>query len=128
DELSVFGDDYDTPDGTCIRDYIHVMDLAEAHVKALQRLLADQADDNYEIFNLGTGAGSSVMEVIKSFEKAADCKLPYRMAGRREGDITAAYADTRKANDVLGWKALRSLEEALASAWKWEQKHREKQC
>ncbi len=120
-ELAVFGDDYNTPDGTCIRDYIHVMDLAEAHVKALLRLLNNQTTTNYEVFNLGTGSGSSVMEIIKTFEKASGVKLPYRIAPRREGDITAAYADTKKANDILGWKATRSLSEALASAWKWEQ-------
>ncbi len=124
-ELAVFGDDYDTPDGTCIRDYIHVMDLAEAHVKALERLINNEAEDNYEVFNLGTGAGSSVMEIVKTFEKVSGQKLPYHIAGRREGDITAAYADTEKANKVLGWKAKRSLEEALDSAWKWEQTHHE---
>lgn len=120
EELAVFGDDYDTPDGTCIRDYIHVMDLAEAHVKALQRLIDNKAKTNYEIFNVGTGKGNSVLEVINAFEKASGQKLPYRIADRREGDITAAYADTQKANEVLGWKAKRTLEESLASAWKWE--------
>lgn len=119
-ELSVFGDDYDTPDGTCIRDYIHVMDLAEAHVRALDRLIKDETDANYEVFNLGTGAGSSVMEIIKSFEKVTQQKLPYKIAGRRAGDITAAFADTNKANEVLGWKTQRSLDEALSSAWAWE--------
>lgn len=119
-ELSVFGDDYNTPDGTCIRDYIHVMDLAEAHVRALDRLIKDEADANYEVFNLGTGAGSSVMEIIKSFEKVTQQKLPYKIAGRRAGDITAAFADTKKANEVLRWKTTRSLEEALSSAWDWE--------
>jgi len=120
-ELAVFGDDYDTPDGTCIRDYIHVMDLAEAHVRALERILKNETAANYEVFNLGTGAGSSVMEIIKTFEKVTQQKLPYRIAGRRAGDITAAFADTKKANQVLGWKTIRSLEEALSSAWKWEE-------
>lgn len=120
DQLSVFGDDYDTPDGTCIRDYIHVMDLAEAHVRALERLMKNEATDNYEVFNLGTGAGSSVMEIIQTFEKVTQQNLPYKMAERRAGDITAAYADTKKANETLGWKAKRSLDEALSSAWDWE--------
>ncbi len=119
-ELSVFGDNYPTPDGTAIRDYIHVMDLAEAHVKALQRLIDHKEKGNYEVFNLGTGKGNSVLEVIQTFEKATGVKLPYRITGRREGDITAAYADTTKANEELGWKASRSLEEALKSAWKWQ--------
>src|SRR5690625_258017 len=96
-ELAVFGDDYDTPDGTCIRDYIHVMDLAEAHVRALERLIENKADSNYEVFNLGTGSGNSVMEVIKAFEKSTGQKLPYRIADRRKGDVVAAYADTTKA-------------------------------
>lgn len=121
-ELSVFGDDYNTPDGTCIRDYIHVMDLAEAHVRALERLIKNEATENYEVFNLGTGAGSSVMEIIKTFEKVTQQKLPYKMAERRAGDITAAYADTKKANQVLGWKAQRTLDKALSSAWDWEKK------
>ncbi|GAA4323042.1 UDP-glucose 4-epimerase GalE [Pontixanthobacter gangjinensis] len=120
DELSVFGDDYPTQDGTAIRDYIHVMDLAEAHVKALQRLLAEKEKANFEVFNLGTGTGNSVLEVIRSFEKVSEQELPYKIVGRREGDITAAYADTTKANDELGWKAERSLDDALASAWKWQ--------
>ncbi|AVR46304.1 UDP-glucose 4-epimerase GalE [Christiangramia fulva] len=119
-ELSVFGDDYPTPDGTAIRDYIHVMDLAEAHVKALKRLIDHKEKDNYEVFNLGTGKGNSVLEVIQTFEKATGVKLPYKITDRREGDITAAYADTTKANKELGWKASRSLEDALKSAWKWQ--------
>ncbi|MFD1095856.1 UDP-glucose 4-epimerase GalE [Salegentibacter chungangensis] len=120
EELSVFGDDYPTPDGTCIRDYIHVMDLARAHVVALERLLNGQEKANFEIFNLGTGKGNSVMEVIKTFEKVTGQKLPYRIADRREGDITAAYADTTKANEDLKWKAQLGLDEALESAWKWQ--------
>lgn len=123
-ELSVFGDDYPTPDGTAVRDYIHVVDLAKAHVIALQRLLNKKNLAKVETFNLGTGKGSSVLEVIHSFEKVSDKKLPYKIMPRREGDITEAYANTDKANNVLGWKAELSLDEAMASAWKWEQKVR----
>jgi UDP-glucose 4-epimerase len=123
-ELSVYGDDYPTPDGTAIRDYIHVVDLAKAHVIAMQRLLNKNNQDKVETFNLGTGTGSSVLEVIHAFEKVSGQKLPYKIVARREGDITEAYANTDKANTVLGWKAQSSLEEAMASAWKWEQKIR----
>ena len=123
-ELSVYGDDYPTPDGTCIRDYIHVVDLAKAHVVALQRLLNKQNVEKVETFNLGTGTGSSVLEVIQAFEKVSEQKLPYKMVNRRAGDVITAYASTKKANTVLGWKAQSTLEEALASAWKWEQKIR----
>ncbi len=123
-ELSVFGNDYPTPDGTCIRDYIHVVDLAKAHVIALQRLLDKKNVANVEVFNLGTGTGSSVMEVIHAFEKVSQKKLPYKIVDRREGDVIEAYADTEKANAVLGWKTELSLEKALESAWKWEQKVR----
>lgn len=123
-ELSVYGNDYPTPDGTCIRDYIHVVDLAKAHVVALQRLLNKQNLEKVETFNLGTGKGSSVLEVITAFEKVSGQKLPYKIVGRREGDVISAYANTDKANKVLGWKASFSLEDALASAWKWEQKVR----
>ena len=123
-ELSVYGDDYPTPDGTCIRDYIHVVDLAKAHVIAMKRLLDKKNLDKVEIFNLGTGTGSSVLEVIHSFEKVSGQKLPYKIVARREGDITSAYANTDKANNVLGWKAESTLDEAMASAWKWEQKIR----
>lgn len=123
-QLSVYGNDYPTPDGTAIRDYIHVVDLAKAHVVALQRLLNKQNAENVETFNLGTGTGSSVLEVIQAFEKVSGQKLPYQIVGRREGDITSAYANTDKANTVLGWKAELTLEESLASAWKWEQKIR----
>lgn len=124
EQLSVYGDDYPTPDGTAIRDYIHVVDLAKAHVVAMQRLLNKQNLAKVETFNLGTGKGSSVLEVITAFEKVSGKKLPYKIVGRREGDITSAYANTDKANKVLGWKAQSSLEESLASAWKWEQKIR----
>jgi len=123
-ELSVYGDDYPTPDGTCIRDYIHVVDLAKAHVVALQRLLNKKNSDKVETFNLGTGTGSSVLEVINTFEKVSGKKLPYKIVARREGDIISAYANTDKANNVLGWKAQSTLEEALTYAWKWEQKIR----
>ncbi len=123
-ELSVYGDDYPTPDGTCIRDYIHVVDLAKAHVIALQRLLNKKNLNKVETFNLGTGTGSSVLEVITTFEKVSGKKLPYKIVGRREGDIISAYANTDKANTVLGWKAQSTLAEALASAWKWELKIR----
>ncbi|WP_300438086.1 UDP-glucose 4-epimerase GalE [Christiangramia sp.] len=119
-ELSVFGNDYPTEDGTAIRDYIHVMDLAEAHVYALKRLMNGKEQKNYEVFNLGTGKGNSVLEVIRSFEKVSGEKLPYKIVGRREGDITAAFADTTKANKELNWKADRSLDDALESAWKWQ--------
>ena len=120
EQLSVFGDDYPTPDGTCIRDYIHVVDLAKAHVVALQRLLQNKNKENYETFNLGTGTGSSVLEVIKSFEKVSGEKLNYKIVGRREGDIISAYADTNKANDELGWKTQLTLDDAMRSAWEWE--------
>ena len=123
-ELSVNGNDYPTPDGTCIRDYIHVVDLAKSHVVALQRLLNKQNLEKVETFNLGTGKGSSVLEVINAFEKVSGQKIPYKIVGRREGDVISAYANTDKANKVLGWKAAFSLEDSLASAWKWEQKVR----
>ncbi|TLF44296.1 UDP-glucose 4-epimerase GalE [Maribacter aurantiacus] len=123
-ELSVFGDDYPTEDGTCIRDYIYVVDLAKAHVVALERLLAGKNTDNYEVFNVGTGKESSVLEVIGSFERVSGKKLNYKIVGRRPGDITTAYADTTKANSVLGWKSQYTLDEAMKSAWDWEQKIR----
>ncbi|MEL1253918.1 UDP-glucose 4-epimerase GalE [Flavobacterium sp. DGU38] len=124
-ELSVYGNDYPTPDGTCVRDYIHVVDLAKAHVIALQRLINNANTDKLEIFNLGTGTGSSVLEVIHAFEKASGQKLPYKIVDRREGDVTEAYANTDKANNVLGWKTQLTLDEAISSAWKWEQKIRQ---
>jgi UDP-glucose 4-epimerase len=123
-ELSVYGNDYPTTDGTAVRDYIHVVDLAKAHVIAMQRLLNKKNIDSVETFNLGTGKGSSVLEVIQSFEKVTGQKLNYKIVGRREGDITEAYANTDKANRILGWKAASSLDDSLASAWKWEQKIR----
>jgi UDP-glucose 4-epimerase len=124
EKLSVYGDDYPTLDGTAVRDYIHVVDLAKAHVIALQRLLNRNNADKVETFNLGTGTGSSVLEVIQAFEKVSGKKLNYQIVGRREGDITSAYANTDKAKNILGWSTKSSLEEALASAWKWEQKIR----
>lgn len=124
EQLSVYGDDYPTPDGTAIRDYIHVVDLAKAHVVAMHRLVENKNLEKVETFNLGTGTGSSVLEVINAFEKVSGKKLPYKIVGRREGDVISAYANTDKANQVLGWKAELSLEESLASAWKWEQKIR----
>ncbi len=123
-ELSVFGNDYPTPDGSCIRDYIHVVDLAAAHVVALQRLLTGQNNDNFEIFNIGTGKGSSVMEVISAFEKSTGESLNYKIVGRRPGDVISVYADTSKANNLLGWRAAKTMEEALLDAWKWEKKLR----
>ncbi len=123
-ELSVFGSDYPTSDGTCIRDYIHVVDLAKAHVVALQRLLEKKNQEKVETFNLGTGTGSSVLEVINAFEKVSGQKLNYKIVARREGDVVEAFANTAKANETLGWKAQSTLEEALESAWKWEKKIR----
>jgi UDP-glucose 4-epimerase len=120
-ELSVYGDDYPTLDGTAIRDYIHVVDLAKAHIAALQRLINKNNKQNFEFFNVGSGTGSSVLEVIEAFEKASGQALNYKIVGRREGDITAAYADTTIANKELNWKTEKSLEEGLASAWKWQQ-------
>ena len=124
DQLSVFGNDYPTPDGTCIRDYIHVVDLAKAHVVALQRILQGKSEANYEVFNIGTGKGSSVLEVIQSFERVSGKSLNYKITERRLGDIVQAFADTTKANEVLGWKAESTLDDAMKSAWDWERKIR----
>ena len=124
DQLSVFGNDYATADGTCVRDYIHVVDLAKAHVMALTRLVENKNKTNYEVFNLGTGTGSSVLEVIETFEAVSGQKLNYKIVDRREGDVVAAYADTDKANNELGWKSQLSLADALKSAWDWEKKVR----
>jgi len=123
-QLSIFGDDYPTLDGSCVRDYIHVVDLAKAHVVAIQRLFSEENTNNYEVFNLGTGKGSSVLEVVQTFEKVTGVKLNYAIVGRRSGDVISVYADTSKANEILGWKAQKTMEEALASAWKWEKKLR----
>lgn len=119
-QLSVFGNDYNTPDGSCIRDFIYVVDLAKAHVVAINRLLGNKNKSNYEIFNLGTGKGSSVLELIQAFEKATGVKLNYKIIARRAGDIEQIWADTTLANNELGWKAQTGLEETLASAWNWE--------
>jgi UDP-glucose 4-epimerase len=121
-ELSVFGDDYDTPDGSCIRDYINVVDLAKAHVIAIDRMLDDKSADHLEVFNLGTGNGVSVLELIHTFEKATGVRVPYKIVGRREGDIEKVWADPKHANEVLGWKAQETLEDTLRSAWKWQEK------
>ncbi|MEI6747782.1 MAG: UDP-glucose 4-epimerase GalE [Bacteroidales bacterium] len=118
--LRVFGDDYPTPDGTAIRDYIHVVDLAKAHVVAVERLMENKGKENFEMFNLGTGQGLSVMQVIKSFEKVTGLKLNYHICPRREGDVIEVWADTDFANKELGWKATRDIDEMMASAWKWE--------
>ncbi|MDE6437358.1 MAG: UDP-glucose 4-epimerase GalE [Muribaculaceae bacterium] len=118
--LSVFGNDYDTPDGSCLRDFIDVVDLAKAHVAAVDRMTQHKMDAKYEIFNIGTGRPVSVLELITRFEKANDLKLPYKIVGRRSGDVPAVWADTTLANKVLGWKAERDLDDTLRSAWAWE--------
>ncbi len=118
--LNVFGNDYDTADGSCIRDFIHVVDLAKAHVAAINRLLEDKTKNNFEVFNIGTGKGNSVLEVINSFEKVSDKRLNYKIVERRLGDIEKIYADTKIANEELNWHAESSLDEAMLSAWKWE--------
>lgn len=125
-ELSVFGNDYNTPDGSCIRDYINVVDLAKAHVIAMQRMIEKKSDKNIEVFNLGTGRGVSVLELINTFEKATGVPVPHKIVGRREGDIEQVWANPDHANNVLGWKAMETLEDTLASAWKWQVKLREK--
>lgn len=126
DTLSVFGNNYNTPDGTAVRDYIHVVDLAQAHVVAVKRMLNLQNKSNYEVFNLGTGKGVSVLEIINTFEKATGKKVNYKIVDRRPGDIEKVYADTSYANNELGWKAEKTLEETLSSAWEWEKYIRNK--
>lgn len=126
DELKVFGNDYNTPDGSCIRDYLHVVDLAKAHVVAIERLTAGRNKANYEVFNLGTGRGVSVFEAIKSFEHVSGKKLKYKVVGRRAGDIEKIWADPSFANKELGWKTLSSLDEAMKTAWDWEKFIRQK--
>ncbi len=125
-ELSVFGDDYPTPDGSCIRDFINIVDLAKAHVKAIERMLNDNNEEPLEVFNIGTGNGVSVLELIDVFQKATGVKLPYKIVGRREGDIVKIWADPTKANTVLGWKAEASLADTMLSAWNWQKKLRER--
>mgnify|MGYP001486914163 CR=1 FL=1 len=125
-ELSVFGDDYNTPDGSCIRDFINVVDLSKAHVIAIERMLENKSDDKVEIFNLGTGIGLSVLELISVFEKVTDNPLNYKITGRREGDIEQIWAQADKANNVLGWKATETIEDTISSAWKWQQQLRKK--
>ena len=120
EQLSIWGNDYDTPDGTAVRDYIYVVDLAKAHVKALQKLMAETSETVIDIYNLGTGKGSSVLEVVESFERANDVKVPYKICDRRDGDITVAYANADKAERELGWKAETSLDEALRTTWEWQ--------
>jgi UDP-glucose 4-epimerase len=119
-QLSIFGDDYNTPDGTCIRDYIHVVDLAKAHVIAMKRMLNRQTKKQVETFNLGTGRGLSVLEIIETFERVNGVKVPYKIVGRREGDIEKVWADPSYANNELGWKATETVEETLRSSWQWE--------
>ena len=119
-QLSVFGNDYNTPDGTCIRDFIYVVDLAKAHVCAMARILDGKSEDSVEIFNIGTGSGVSVQQLIDSFEKCTGVKLNYKVVGRRAGDIEKIWGNVDKANNVLGWKAVHTLEDALSSAWKWQ--------
>lgn len=125
-ELSVFGDDYDTPDGSCIRDFINVVDLAKAHVVAMDRMLQDKSEEKVEIFNLGTGRGLSVLELINIFEKVSGVKLNYKIVGRRPGDIIKIWADPARANNVLGWTAKETIEDTMTSAWKWQQRLRER--
>ena len=126
EQLSVFGDDYDTPDGSCIRDYINVVDLAKAHVHAISRILQKKQLEPVEVFNIGTGRGLSVLELVHAFEESTGVKLNYRITGRRAGDIVKVWADPKKANEVLGWKAQESIEDTLRSAWNWQVKLREK--
>jgi UDP-glucose 4-epimerase len=119
-QLSIFGDDYDTPDGTCIRDYIHVVDLARAHIVALERMTQGLSETPQEVFNIGTGTGYSVLDAVRTFEQVTGVALNYRIAGRRPGDVPKVWADTTLANLKLGWKAEKGLEEMMRSAWKWE--------
>ena len=126
EQLSVFGSDYNTPDGTAIRDYIHVVDLAQAHVVSIERMIGNKGKKDVEIFNLGTGNGFSVLEVINSFEKVSHVKLNYKIVDRRAGDIEIVYADTTYANDELGWKAKKTLDEMMLSSWNWEKALAEK--
>ena len=126
-QLSVFGDDYNTPDGSCIRDYINVVDLAKAHVIAIERMLDDsKGSEPLETFNIGTGRGVSVLELIRTFEAVTGVKVPHKIVGRREGDIEKVWADPTKANTILGWEAKESLADTLRSAWAWQERLIEK--
>lgn len=125
-ELSVFGNDYNTPDGFCIRDFIDVVDLAKAHVIAVERMLEDKSDERVEIFNLGTGIGLSVKELIDSFERATGVAVPHKIVGRRPGDIEKVWADPTYANEVLGWKAQEPIDDTMRNAWRWQQRLRER--
>ena len=125
-ELSIFGDDYPTRDGSCIRDFINVVDLAKAHVKALERMLEDKSDEALEIFNIGTGNGASVLELLHSFERATGVMVPHKIAPRRPGDIVQIWADPKRANEVLGWHAEISLDDTMLSAWNWQKRLRER--
>ena len=120
ESMTVFGSDYDTPDGTCIRDYIHVVDIAKAHIAAVERLLNKKNKNSFEIFNLGTGTGNTVLQAIQAFEKVSGVKLNYKIGERRAGDVVKIWADTRLANNELGWKAEFTLDDIMRSAWKWE--------
>lgn len=119
--MTVFGNDYNTSDGTCVRDYVHVVDIARAHVAAIRRLLNKKNKESYEVFNLGTGQGNTVLEVIKTFENITGQKLNYKIGPRRSGDVEKVYADTTKVNTDLGWKAEYSIKDIVKSAWAWEQ-------
>ena len=125
-QLSVFGNDYNTPDGSCVRDFINVVDLAKAHVIAVDRMLGNKSEDKIETFNLGTGNGVSVLELINVFEKVSNTKLNYKIVGRRNGDIEKIWANPQKANNVLGWTAKENIEDTMLSAWKWQLKLKEK--
>ncbi len=126
EQLSVFGDDYNTPDGSCIRDYINVVDLAKAHVIAIKRIIEQKQKEKVEVFNIGTGRGLSVLELINAFEKATGVKLNYKIVGRRAGDIEKVWANPEHANKEFGWKAVESIEDTLRSAWNWQLKLRER--
>ncbi len=125
-ELSVFGDDYNTPDGSCIRDFIYVVDLAKAHVRALDRMLQGESDEALEVFNIGTGQGLSVLQLLNAFERSTGVKVPHKIVGRREGDIEKIWADPKKANEVLGWHAETNIDDVMRSAWHWQQRLRER--
>ncbi len=125
-ELSIFGDDYNTPDGSCIRDFIYVVDLAKAHVKALDRMLQGHNAEALETFNIGTGQGLSVLQLVDAFEQATGVKVPHRIVGRREGDIEQIWADPARANQVLGWHAEADIRDVMRSAWRWQQRLRER--